>query len=130
MLAAFWEHAERYRQIITFNGRGFDAPFLHIRSAMLDVSATRNLVPARYTTDQHFDLMDQLTFYGATRKFSLDFLCRSFGIDSPKQQGVTGSDVGELFAADRIEDIVEYNYRDLLATRELFLRWERAMRKG
>jgi 3'-5' exonuclease len=128
MLATFWKHVGKFQQIITFNGRGFDAPFLHIRSAMLGVAATRNLVPNRYNANEHCDLLDQLTFYGATRKFSLDFICRSFGFESPKQQGITGQDVGQLFADNRIEEIVEYNYRDLLATRELFMRWEHGMR--
>ena len=35
------------------------------------------------------DLLDQLTFYGASRRFSLDFYCRAFGIPSPKAGGVT-----------------------------------------
>jgi 3'-5' exonuclease len=123
ILEQFWKDVIRYDRLITFNGRGFDGPFLHMRSAICGVRPTRNLVPYRYDAKQHCDLLDQLTYYGATRKFSLDFLCKSFGIESPKQQGVTGLDMNDMYAADQIEDIAEYNYRDLCATRELYVRW-------
>jgi 3'-5' exonuclease len=123
IITRFWDCIGRYDQMITFNGRGFDAPFLHIRSAMLGIRAKRNLMTPRYDSRQHCDLLEQLTFYNSTRKFSLDFLCMAFGIDSPKRHGVTGLDVNELFRAGRYRDIAEYNHRDLIATRELFQRW-------
>jgi 3'-5' exonuclease len=123
MLECFWRDIEPYDQIITFNGRMFDAPFLHVRSAMLGVSASRSLMPPRYSSSHHFDLMEQLTFFHATRRFSLDFLCTAFGIDSPKRHGVTGHDINAFVAAGRFREIAEYNERDLRATRELFLRW-------
>src|SRR3989338_4720677 len=34
MLENFWKGAEKYNEFITFNGRGFDAPFLAVRSAV------------------------------------------------------------------------------------------------
>ncbi len=123
MLECFWKDVDAYEQIITFNGRMFDAPFLHIRSAMLGVRASRSLMPPRYHSATHFDLMEQLTFFHATRRFSLDFLCTSFGIDSPKRHGVTGHDINAFVAAGRFREIAEYNERDLRATRELFLSW-------
>ncbi|MCZ7555376.1 MAG: ribonuclease H-like domain-containing protein [Bacteroidia bacterium] len=123
MLEFFWRDVRPYEQIITFNGRMFDAPFLHVRSAMLGVPASRSLMPPRYNSTSHFDLMEQLTFFHATRRFSLDFLCTAFGIDSPKRHGVTGHDINAFVAAGRFRDIAVYNERDLRATRELYLRW-------
>jgi hypothetical protein len=123
MLEHFWEAVMRFDQLISFNGRSFDGPFLHIRSAMLGVPATRNLVPYRYSPDQHCDLLDQFTFYGASRKFNLDFVCKAMGIDSPKTHGITGLDVPRLFREGKHREIAEYNARDLYATRELYLRW-------
>jgi len=37
LLTAFWDVARRYDAIVTFNGRGFDIPFLYLRSALLNV---------------------------------------------------------------------------------------------
>jgi 3'-5' exonuclease len=123
ILEQFWEWAPRFGQLITFNGRAFDGPFLHLRSAILRIKATRNLVPYRYDASRHCDLLEQFTYYNTTRKFSLDFYCLGFGMDSPKRQGVTGLDVNTLHAAGRYREIAEYNHRDLLATKDLYMRW-------
>jgi len=124
ILEWFWSRITKFDQFITFNGRGFDAPFLHIRSAIRNVKSTRNLMPYRYDSKNHYDILEQLTFYNAYRKFSLDFICTSFGIDSPKRQGITGHDINQLHREGKYRDIAEYNFRDVLATRELFLRIE------
>lgn len=124
ILTQFWEWIPLYQQMITFNGRAFDAPFLHVRSAILKIAATRNLVPYRYDASRHCDLLEQFTFYNATRKFSLDFFCLGFGIDSPKRHGVNGLDVNAMHREGRFREIAAYNHRDLRATCELFLRWQ------
>jgi DNA polymerase elongation subunit (family B) len=126
MLSRFWETIPHYSRLITFNGRAFDAPFLMVRSAMLGIPVTRNLIPYRYSAIEHCDLLDQLTFYGVTRKFSLDFFCRSFAIPSPKAHGITGLDLGRLVEEGRHRDIAEYCLRDVKATVELYKCWERA----
>jgi len=123
-LALFWETINHYNQMITFNGRAFDAPFLMLRSAILGIHPARNLVPYRYSAKEHCDLLDQLTFYGATRKFNLDFYCKAFGIRSPKEGGVSGADLGALFQENRFTDIAEYCLRDVRATAELYQRWQ------
>ena len=127
ILLLFWKDIVKFKQIISFNGRSFDGPFLHLRSAMLGIRATRNLLPYRYDTAQHCDLLEQLSFYFSFRKFSLDFICTSFGIDSPKRHGITGLDVNSLHREGKYKDIAEYNYGDLVATRELFLKWKEFM---
>lgn len=124
ILEQFWERIIKYSQLISFNGRGFDGPFLHIRSAILGIKSTRNLVGYRYESKDHCDLLDQLNNYGATRRFSLDFICKGFDIDSPKSHGITGLDIARLHNEGRYKEIAEYNARDLFATRELFLKWD------
>jgi DNA polymerase elongation subunit (family B) len=125
ILTQFWQDIGHYTQFITFNGRGFDCPFLMLRSAILQVQPTRNLMPYRYDASIHCDLLEQFTYYGAFRKFNLDFYCKSFGIESPKAHGITGLDMKELYEAKRFKDIAEYNLGDLKATSELFRRWEK-----
>jgi 3'-5' exonuclease len=124
ILEQFWKDIAYYDQFITFNGRGFDCPFLMLRSAILQVQPTRNLMPYRFDFSIHCDLLEQLTFYGAFRKFNLDFYCKSFGIESPKANGITGLDMKQLFEEKKFREIAEYNLGDLKATSELFKRWE------
>lgn len=131
LLTAFWDVAKHYDEIITFNGRGFDVPFLYLRSALLNVAITKkNWLGYRFATEPHCDLAEQFTFYGvsgregAARRFNLDFYCKAFGIDSPKSQGVTGMDINSLLAEGRYRDIAEYCLRDVRATVELYRLWK------
>lgn len=123
MLEEFWKMIAHFNQFITFNGRSFDCPYIMLRSALLGVKPTRNLLPYRYSFSEHCDLLEQLTFYNAFRKFNLDFYCKSFGIKSPKSEGITGLDLGPIFAAGRFREIAEYCMGDVKATAELFFRW-------
>ena len=130
LLTAFWDAAQRYDTVVTFNGRGFDVPFLYLRSALLNVPITRkDWLGYRYQVDPHCDLAEQFTFYnvsgreGAARTFNLDFYCKAFGIPSPKSMGVTGLDVNDLLAEGRYRDIAEYCLRDVHATVELYRIW-------
>jgi hypothetical protein len=131
LLARFWEIAQHYEHIITFNGRGFDVPFVYLRSAILQVPISRkDWLGYRFQTEPHCDLAEQLTFYGvsgrdgAARRFNLDFYCKAFGIPSPKAQGVTGLDVNRLLSEDRFRDIAEYCLRDVHATLQLYQIWK------
>ncbi len=131
LLTAFWDVAKHYDEVVTFNGRGFDVPFLYLRSAVMNVPITRkNWLGYRFATEPHCDLAEQLTFYnvsgreGAARKFNLDFYCKAFGIDSPKAHGVTGMDVNALMAEGRYREIAEYCLRDVRATVELYRMWK------
>lgn len=131
MLRKFWELAARYDTFVTFNGRGFDVPFLMVRSAIHGIRPTKDLMQGRYAWQQrnntaiHVDLFDMLTFYGAVRrKGSLHLWSRAFGIESPKAGGVSGDDVGPLFKKKKYLDIARYNALDLRATRALYEKWE------
>jgi DNA polymerase elongation subunit (family B) len=131
LLTAFWDVVKHYESIITFNGRGFDVPFVYLRSALLNVPISRkDWLGYRYQTEPHCDLAEQLTFYGvsgrdgAARRFNLDFYCKAFGIESPKSHGVTGSDVNALLAAGRYREIAEYCLRDVQATVLLYQIWK------
>lgn len=128
ILRKFWEAVKSYGRFITFNGRGFDCPFILVRSAVHRIRPLRDLMPNRYG-DTHIDLFDQLSFYGSMRKkFSLDMWCRTFGIKSPKEDGITGYEVKDLFRAGKCVDIARYCTGDLRATAELLSVWESYIR--
>src|SRR5262245_21774799 len=131
LLSAFWEVAKHYEGIVTFNGRGFDVPFVYLRSAILNVPISRkDWLGYRFATEPHCDLAEQLTFYGlsgrdgAARRFNLDFYCKAFGVESPKSHGVTGMDVSRLLAEGRHREIAEYCLRDVRATVHLYRIWK------
>lgn len=134
MLEKFWDGARKYNYFITFNGRMFDIPFLMVRSAIHGIRPTKDLMRGRYLSQQsfeavHIDLFDQLTFYGAMRrKGSLHLWTRAFGITSSKAGGVTGDDVGRLFAEKKFLELAKYNAGDLRATKELHEKWEDYMK--
>ena len=131
LLTAFWDVAKHYDSVVTFNGRGFDVPFIYLRSALLNVPISKkNWLGYRYTVEPHCDLAEQFTFYGvsgregAARRFNLDFYCKAFGIESPKSHGVTGMDVNTLMAEGKFREIAEYCLRDVRATMELYRIWK------
>lgn len=131
MLQKFWDGARQYTQFITFNGRGFDVPFLMIRSAVHGIRPSKDLMRGRYLYQSapdamHIDLQDQLSFYGALRrKGGLHLWSRIFGIESPKSGGITGDDVGRLYSEKKYLDIARYNVGDLVATKELYEKWQK-----
>jgi DNA polymerase elongation subunit (family B) len=131
LLDSFWAILKKYpsAQLISFNGRNFDAPFLMLRSAIYRIRPFRNLMHGtKFNYPMHIDLIDELTFYNpspyaATRRYNFDFYTRVFGITSPKSEGVDGSMVGVMFKEGKIKEISEYCMRDINATWELFLVW-------
>lgn len=126
LLEAFWKKMTQYQQIVTFNGRGFDAPFLMIRSAINSVKPVKNLMPNRYSSDAHIDLLDKLTFLGSVRRrFNLHMWCKAFGIDSPKEGEVTGYQVKDLFRDGEYLKIARYCLQDIIATKKLFQYWDK-----
>lgn len=126
MLTEFWRMlGSNAGRVVTYNGRQFDGPYLMLRSAMLGVAPSMNLAGYRYSMRPHCDLAEVLTFHGATRPmYSLDYWCRRFGITSPKEEGLDGSRVQEYYDTGRIQDIVEYCARDVIATAQLYERLE------
>jgi len=131
MLASFWQGVINYNEFISFNGRGFDVPFLMIRSAVHEIKPSKDLMSNRYLKSQkfnatHYDLMDLLTFYGAVlRKPKLHLVCRALGIKSPKSDGVDGNEVAPLFKNKEYKKIAKYNAGDLRATRDVYLKWDK-----
>lgn len=134
LLRKWWDVLAKGRtkggfQLISFNGRGFDCPFLMLRSAALRVKPSRNLMDGtRWKYDRHIDLQEELCFRnfgsnGAVRRFNFDFYCKAFGIPSPKGEGITGYDVPDFWVQGRHREIAEYCLRDVWATWELFKFW-------
>ncbi len=136
LLEDFWGIIKKYHplHLVSFNGRNFDAPFLMLRSALLGIRPSRDLMQGtKFNYMLHTDLIDELTFYmpsayGATRRFNFDFYARAFGIKSPKSEGVDGSMVADYYYDGKILEISEYCLRDVSATWELYLKWSELLK--
>jgi DNA polymerase elongation subunit (family B) len=128
LLRKFWEVVGRKRpQLVSYNGRGYDGPFLMIRSAQLGIAPSVQMVPNRYDLSQHCDLQDVLGFHGTRREnYSLDYWCRRFDVESPKGS-IDGSQIGRVYRQGRIEEIGEYCLRDVRATAQLYRKLRETM---
>src|SRR5690606_26939921 len=70
----------------------------------------------------HFDLMDFLADFGATRPARLDVMAKLCGM--PGKVGVDGKDVGPLVHKGRIDEVRNYCLCDVVQTAAVFLRVE------
>lgn len=116
MLTAFWTLCDVYQTFVTFNGSEFDIPFLSLRSA-----AKRIKVPPKMISldrNQHIDLAQR--FKQGSRGFKLEALTRFLGLSNPKEKGVSGLHVANLYRANRHQDIVDYVARDVQSTNQLY----------
>lgn len=122
ILERFWRVMFKANQFVTFNGRSLDCPVLMLRSAFLGLRPSKNLMPYRYSSDIHIDLQEQLSFYHATKFFTLEMYCRAFGIPVPSV-GITGHDMKSEYGRGEYQRIARHCAGHLIATRELYMKW-------
>ena len=112
--------------VVTWNGRGFDMPVITSRALRHGISMPwwfqdRN-TRYRYSTDGHFDLMDFLADFGATKNARLDAYAKLVGF--PGKVGVDGSQVAPMVHAGQLEEVNSYCLCDVAQTAAIFLRVE------
>jgi predicted PolB exonuclease-like 3'-5' exonuclease len=127
MLADFaqWLDAKK-PTVVTWNGRGFDMPVITSRALRHGVPMpwwfTDRNTRYRYSTDGHFDLMDFLADFGATKNARLDVYAKLVGF--PGKVGVDGSQVAPLVHAGKMDEVNAYCLCDVAQTAAIFLRVE------
>lgn len=120
LLRSFWHLADAADLIVTFNGRGFDVPFLVTRSLILGVPARVDLLSSPFSLRPHLDLYRLLGHgHGGLGSTSLDVTCWALGIESPKG-AMDGSMVAPTYARGDIEAIATYNAADVRATASVY----------
>lgn len=125
LLSEFAELVEKHRPtLVSFNGRGFDLPVIATRCLRHGVPfrtyyRSRDM-RYRFTEAGHFDLMDFLADYGASKQTRLDVMAKLSGM--PGKVGVDGKDVGPLVHAGRIDEVRAYCLCDVVQTAGVFLR--------
>jgi DNA polymerase elongation subunit (family B) len=122
LLEAFWKISSRYERLVTYNGSGFDFPFLAIRSGVNQVKIPYE-IGGPGSSSKFLDLQSKLRM--GWRAYKLEALCRAFDISNPKEKGVSGMEVAKLYKKGQIQEIVSYVIRDVLATTELYHLWKK-----
>jgi predicted PolB exonuclease-like 3'-5' exonuclease len=120
LLRAFWALASRAETVVSFNGRGFDVPFLVTRSLIHGIPARVDLMSQRFALRPHLDLFELVTQRGRGPS-KLDVVCWALGIESPKGE-MDGSMVAPAYERGEIVKIAQYNAHDVRATSALYRR--------
>jgi hypothetical protein len=100
--------------LVSFNGRGFDAPVIEATALRLNVPIPALMTKrfrGRYDAG-HQDVADYLSNHGSVGMVSQDLWCQSIGL--PGKGAVCGSDVAGLVAAGRIAEVRDYCLADVL----------------
>lgn len=114
LLQCFWALAAAADVVVSFNGRGFDVPFLVARSLIHGVDARVDLLSNRFSLRPHLDLLDVVSQRGRGPA-NLDVVCWALGIESPKGT-MDGSMVAPAYERGDLGMIAEYNQSDVRAT--------------
>ena len=120
LIQQFWMYAERapIHTWLTFNGKFFDVRFLLQRSAHHGIPPlNRDVIQDhKYRHTPHCDLS---YFYD---RLGLADVCELLGVETPKEGSVTASTVWKAVEEGRIDEVVEYCERDVVATMECYLK--------
>lgn len=127
MLTQYYGDANKY-YLCGHNIKEFDVPYMCRRAiinqlalpSLLDISGKKP-----WETKHLVDTMDLWKFGDRKAYVSLKLLAAVLGFPSPKDD-IEGSDVGRVFwEEDDVERIAVYCEKDVLATAQLFLRYQR-----
>jgi len=120
LLRSFWHLADAAELVVSYNGRGFDVPFLLMRSLIHGIPARVDLLSSPFSLRPHLDLFRLIGHgRGGLGSTSLDVICWALGIESPKG-AMDGSMVAPTYARGDIESIATYNVADVRATTAVF----------
>jgi len=122
LLTEFWKIATEYELFVTYNGDNFDFPYLTIRSGINRVKVPFEV--KKWGSEKFIDLQLKIK---QSHAFKLEMLCKAFGIENPKEAGVHGGDVNELFDNKDFQKIADYVARDAYSTSQLYLIWKEYM---
>lgn len=123
ILLKFWKDIATFNGIfVSYNGLGFDVPFINKRSMKhgLFPSNRKFLKTYRFSQDNHFDVKDVISDYDRYAAPTLHLACDLLGIPSPKEGEVKASEVAKAYAEGKIIPIAEYCVRDTVATYKAF----------
>lgn len=130
LVRGFWRFfGEGRHRVVTWNGRSFDMPVLHLRALAYGIPAaawfrrgtTWEGYTKRYAEDWHADLMECVSGHGAASRSSLDAVAAAMGL--PGKAGEHGSDVARHVADGDLARVRRYCETDVLNLLGVYVRW-------
>ena len=118
LLRRFWERIEDANFLVSFNGYSFDGYILRLRSMIHGIDMPMHLLKDERI---HIDLMKFLSDGEREKRYKLDFICRKFGIHTPKDM-IDGSKVADEFYKRNYLNVAMYNLKDSIALAQLYLK--------
>jgi DNA polymerase elongation subunit (family B) len=109
-------------EIVGHNILNFDLPFILQRCLVNGISVKRYMGLTGYNTRRVFDTMQNWWLGDRRGRVSLDDLAWALGIESSKTDAAEGSKVFDLYQSGRLNEIREYNLRDVRLTRKIYER--------
>lgn len=107
ILAQTWDYFDSamrsFFQVVGFNIKGFDVPFMMRRSWLLGVPVPRLLEKDRYFHNSLVDLRDIWACGEFPKRGSLDTVARFFGVGAKDSPEVTGATFHKFFLSDDVE---------------------------
>jgi len=110
-------HLIENRDLVTYNGRGFDLPVLALtamKHQRFDLVGISEAWQSHRFSGRHHDLADIMSGFGGARGASLEMLCAQLGV--LVKQDCHGSDVAELMAKGNFKAIANYCESDVVGT--------------
>lgn len=121
LLKQFWRRisADRPKVIITFNGLGFDLPFIKKRSVIHQVKPGMEISLAKFRMEPVYDIMAIWANWDNRAWIKLDVLARALGVES---KSGSGAQVGEMWTAGKEDEVAEYCLQDVYVTYACYCR--------
>ena len=115
LLHLFWARLGELRPtlFITYNGLGFDLPFLKKRSIIHRVKPSMEISLARFRTEPVYDVMAVWSNWDTRGWVKLDVLARALQVET---KSGSGKQVAEMWAQGRRREIAEYCLQDTYVT--------------
>jgi len=108
-------------ELVGHNIIGFDPPFIFQRCLVQGMQVRPFVNLSEFNVRGVFDTMHRW-WLGAKRNVSLDDLAWALGIESSKTAEVQGSKVFDLYQANKLDVVREYNLNDVRLTRKIYER--------
>lgn len=123
ILNRFWNILAKFKgTYVSFNGLGFDVPFIVKRSMLHKITPTSAdfLNLKRFSNYPHCDVKLVLGDWDRFAIGTLRLVCEFLDIPSPKEGDIKAEDVEQAFKDGRIDAIGEYCLRDVIATHAVY----------
>jgi hypothetical protein len=108
-------------ELVGHNILGFDLPFIFQRCLVNNIPVRPFVDLSEFHVRGVFDTMHHW-WLGAKRFISLDDIAWSLGIESSKTAEAEGSKVFQMYQAEKLAEIREYNLNDVRVTRKVYER--------